>query len=230
VRGADVAELVGADYEVRNGLRFVKTIRVEGLIVAQVSLPPGGGQAGMAALSPRDVRPWLHGAALGVLVLILVRFTPREGLGPAGRRAVAAGLAVLVLDGPLAAWEALAGKGDVRIDGVIDAADQLLMVRHLRGEAALTPEQQSAGDLAPYASSSGSVIGDGAVTAADVAVLARVLAGQDVDGDGLGTRMEARLDLSPFARDSDGAGTRGGFAITAAPRPPGATAASRSSR
>jgi RHS repeat-associated protein len=98
----------------------------------------------------------------------------------------------------------------VRIDGVIDAADQLLMVRHLRGEAALTPEQHAAGDLAPYASSSGSVIGDGAVTAADVAVLARVLAGEDVDGDGLGTRMEARLELSPFARDTDGDGIADG--------------------
>lgn len=98
-----------------------------------------------------------------------------------------------------------ASKGDLRLDGQIDAADVLVLDRALRGDLTLTAEQEAAADVAPLID--GEVTPDGTVDLGDLVILRRAIGGRDVDGDGLSARVEARLSTSPLSRDSDGDGT-----------------------
>ena len=83
-------------------------------------------------------------------------------------------------------------------------------MRSLRAETTLTLTQREAADLAPFSATSGEPQGDGLVDVRDLAVLARVLANQDVDGDSLAPSLERRLGLWPLLRDSDHDGTPDG--------------------
>ena len=74
--------------------------------------------------------------------------------------------------------------GDLNNDGLWDARDALLLEQHLRGEATLTTAQLEAADVAPLAAT-GPHVGDAAVDAGDLVVLLRLLADDDVDGDGI---------------------------------------------
>ena len=105
-----------------------------------------------------------------------------------------------------------APKGDVLTDGRVDERDVTLLSRFLRGELTLTVEQQTAADVAPYAAG-GSSTGNGVVDAADLTVLMRAAAGEDIDGDGLDTRSENALGTSPFLSDSDGDGVDDGTEV-----------------
>jgi len=126
--------------------------------------------------------------------LVVVRVTAGEDCGPA----------------PGGAPVGEAARGDVREDGALDAGDELLILRALRGETTLSATQREAADLAPFSVASGEPVGDGAVGVEDLAVLARVLANQDVDGDGLAPGVERGLGLWPLLRDSDGNGVSDG--------------------
>jgi len=92
-----------------------------------------------------------------------------------------------------------ATKGDVSLEGGVDALDLLLLQRAVRGETQLGTEAAAAADVAPLGASPG----DGDVNLADVAVMLRGLSTPDVDGDGLPLRFENRAGLSPFATDTD---------------------------
>jgi hypothetical protein len=95
-----------------------------------------------------------------------------------------------------------AQKGDVSLDQAVDALDVLLLERAVKGEIALGSEAAEAGDVAPL----GPTLGDGWLDPADLAVLLRIVSGEDVDGDGLPAAFENLAGTLPFAEDSDGNG------------------------
>jgi RHS repeat-associated protein len=95
-----------------------------------------------------------------------------------------------------------AQKGDVSLDGTVNARDVLLLDRTLRGDLVLGAEAEEAGDVAPL----GPPLGDGVLGPADLRVLLRAMEGDDLDGDGLPAEFEARAGTFPFTPDSDGNG------------------------
>lgn len=208
VHGADVSTFASRDYEIRNGVRFVKTLRLDGLIVARVSVGPGGSQgAGPLVFGLRlDPDPVLPGLLAALLALMALAGRTEA---PAWQRAVAAGLAGLTLAVFVAPSGALAApKGDVLVDGQVDAGDVLILRRALMGEVTLDPEQEDAADVAPFDTGGmGEVVGDQTVDAADALVLGRAVGSEDLDGDGLTAHIEALAGTTPLARDSDGDGT-----------------------
>jgi RHS repeat-associated protein len=207
-RGADVSHFLGPDYEIKNGRRFVKTIRAEGMVVAQVSGPlPSQGAAApwLVQRGPLDPAAVAGGvAALGMIGVL--GFALARGRAPAWRRSVAGGLAVAILAAP--ATPALARKGDVRADDALTLADPLLVLRSLAGQSTLTPTQRADADVAPLAA--GEPAGDQRVDAADAQALLRAATGADVDGDGLDGARETESGTWPLDRDSDGDGVADG--------------------
>ncbi|MCX5737366.1 MAG: glycoside hydrolase family protein, partial [Proteobacteria bacterium] len=185
-----------------NRRRFVKTIRAEGVVVAQVSgiLPGTSAAAPWARGTPIDPAPLA--LALGALAMLaaLAAAASRKGDSPAWERALAAGLVVVIVTAP--ALPALAStKGNVHADDRLDAADAMLVVRSLMGKITLTPTQTTDADVAPL--QSGQPSGDGRVDANDANLLLRAAEGIDVDGDGLSGSQERSLGLSPIDRDSN---------------------------
>ena len=104
----------------------------------------------------------------------------------------------------LGAAPATADPGDVTADGVVDAADVLRMQQHLRDSAAWPLADAAAADVAPLVA--GAPAPDGAVDAADLEVLLRVLDGDDLDGDALPPWFEVQAGTSPFERVTGGTG------------------------
>jgi RHS repeat-associated protein len=204
--GADVSRFLGPDYEIQNGVRFVKTIRAEGAVVAQVSIGPGPGGG---AETPTGRRKPLDPAALAGALAALAALGAISGLlarraaTPAWERALATGLCVALATGP--GLPALAAApGDVVEDGRLDPADLLALQRALTdAQYTLTSEQQQAADVAPFVD--GEPAGNAALDAADLLVLLRGLSSEDVDGDGLlGAEDPVPLSRSNFDRDQDG--------------------------
>lgn len=123
-------------------------------------------------------------------------------------------------------------KGDVNLDGQVDAADYALLNQALGGTYTLAWNQRDAADVAPIGVND--LIGDGAVTSADALVFDQALQGNDIDGDGLPVAAEiggtAATNGSPFLRDTDRDGapddvdsTRGGFNANEPPSAPAIT-------
>ena len=127
-----------------------------------------------------------------------------DGRAGASGRAVASSLAILVVLLPVLPRLARAAiKGDVTNDGRVDAADLLLLLRHVN-DGVVLPVDPSVGDVAPWSSGA---LGDGARNSGDVLVLTRGISESDLDGDGLSPRIEALVGTSPLVADSDGDGT-----------------------
>jgi RHS repeat-associated protein len=122
----------------------------------------------------------------------------RRGV-PVARPAVAGGTTfafVLLVAMPLYALP----DGDVDGNGVLDAADALRAWEIARGARTPTSAELAHGDVAPLEAAPES---PSRVNGGDVALLLRVLAGDDVDGDGLSPEEESALGASPFRADSD---------------------------
>lgn len=203
--GADVSRFLGPDYEIQNGVRFVKTIRVEGVIVAQVSMPTLGGGASTLPGGPGAIDPAvLAGVLAGLLVLAASSgLVARHGSGPAWERALVAGLCMALATAP--GLPALAAApGDVKEDGRLDPADPLLLQRELTDPLfSLTPEEEQAADVAPFVN--GEPQSNDVLDAADLLVLLRGLSSEDVDGDNLvGADDPVPLSRSNFDADQDG--------------------------
>jgi RHS repeat-associated protein len=205
-RGADLSYYAGPDYEIKNRRRAVKTIRVAGVVVAQVAvmLPPSGAAAPWLRSAPIDPAPLAAALAALALAAAAAGAASRGARVPAWQRALASGLAVAVV--ALPALPALAAtKGDVRIDGQLNPGDAVLLMRSLTAGVVLSTEQRTAADVAPLVA--GQATGDGRVDAADLRLLGQAASGADADGDGLSGSQEAALHLWPLLRDSDGDGT-----------------------
>lgn len=113
------------------------------------------------------------------------------------RAATAVGFTCLMLLGAPAFGE----KGDVNEDGALDSTDTMYIRQAVHGERSLSTEESLAADVAPFDGIGAP--GDGHVDAADLSVHMRALAGEDLDGDGLGIRAERESQNSPFLRDTD---------------------------
>lgn len=204
--GADLSFFLGPDYEVQNGVRFVKTIRVEGMIVAQISIGPGpGGGASVLPGSREPFDPATLAVSLASLLTLaaLAGLLARGGAYPAWQRGFATGLSLALATAP--GLSALAAApGDVREDGQLDPADALLLQRELAEPAfVLTPEQEQSADVAPFAN--GEPQGNDILEAADLLVLLQGLSSPDFDGDGLlGQDDPVPLSRSNFDADQDG--------------------------
>jgi RHS repeat-associated protein len=204
--GADTSHFTSRDYEIRNGVRFIKTIRIGELVVAQVSLGPAVATSELSFYG-LPISPDAGILGLAILILLSAAMGIQSGgvPAPAWRRAVAAGLCGALLGTTtLSLTASAAEKGDVSRDGSLDSADALLLKRAMRAETTLDAEQSEAADVAPM--SAGEVLGDGELNAADILLVLRALRGEDVDGDGLSTKHENRFGTSPFSQDSDGDG------------------------
>ncbi len=204
-RGADISYFLGPDYEIKNRVRYVKTIRAEGMIVAQVSgmLPPQGAMAPWLRGTPADPAPIALTLAGLALLGVLAGAARRNELAPAWQRGLAAGLVVVIVAGPTLPALA-AAKGNVHADDRLDAADGMLVVRSLAGKITLTQTQITDADVAPLVA--GESVGDGRVDANDANLLLRAAQGVDVDGDGLSGDQERQSGTWPLDRDSDGNG------------------------
>lgn len=205
VRGADVSFYAGPDYEIKNHVRVVKTIRVEGHVVAQVSSMLASQSAVVPGLRsrPADPGPLLFALVALTLAAAAAGLAAPRRRAPAWERALASGLALAVLLTPVVPALA-ATKGDVRIDQQFDLGDVVVLMRSLSGELALTSEQLEAADVAPMVA--GQAAGDGHVDVGDLRLLMEAARGADVDGDGLTVAQENALGLSPLLRDTDGNG------------------------
>lgn len=202
---------LGPDVEIMNRVRLVKTIRANGEIVARVeTVLPGGSGARTDGLlrrfgqRGRPVPDELLALALLLTLAAIAGALQREGSAGAPGRAVASSLAILVVLLPVLPRLARAAiKGDVTNDNRVDAADLLLLLRHVN-DAAVLPVDPSVGDVAPWSSGA---LGDGARTSADLLVLTRGISEPDLDADGLSPQLEAQVGTSPLVADSDGDGT-----------------------
>ena len=209
LRGADTSAYLGSGIEIKNAVRHVKTIRVGGTIVAQVSTQPSAGATSTTPSAPidplsRSALLVLAGFAVLLICAVAVELATPAPI-PMWRQLLASALAVAVAVGPVIPRLALgAPKGDANLDGRFDAADVLVVLRAVEGSIVLSPEARDAGDVAPFGT--GAVIGDDAVSIADAVVLLRSLSDEDMDGDGLSRGTEMALGLSPFSRDTDGDG------------------------
>lgn len=201
----DESNFHGPDYEIKNRVRWVKTIRVEGMIVAQISglFSQQGAVAPWMRSSPVDPGPIAFGLAGLVLLASLASLARRRGNALAWQRALASGLVVVIVAAP--ALPALAAaKGDIRADGSLTLADSLLVLRSLSGQITLTAIQRVDADVAPLVD--GEPLGDGRVDASDALAILRATTGADVDGDGLSAAQEAQSGGWPLDRDTDGDG------------------------
>jgi len=110
----------------------------------------------------------------------------------------------------LAASAQAAAPGDLNDDGIHDVRDLVLLEGHLRGTLSLDTEGLAAADVAPLALSQ-PIAGDALVDVADLTVLHRLVAGEDIDGDGLSTAFEIASGFSPLVRDEDENGIADGL-------------------
>ncbi len=90
--------------------------------------------------------------------------------------------------------------GDLNADGRLDAADALLAGRIASGSRSASAAELARGDVAPLEAAPQA---PPRVDAGDLVLFWRVLAGEDVDGDGLDREEELELGASPFRTDSD---------------------------
>ena len=99
--------------------------------------------------------------------------------------------------------------GDLNDDGVVDVRDVVLLTRHLNGTQLLPTNLLARADLNQ----------DGAITAADRAILADMIAARntgpddDFDGDELANAEEIRRGTSPFDPDTDRDGWLDGWEV-----------------
>jgi RHS repeat-associated protein len=205
----DESAFHGPDYEIKNRVRWIKTIRVEGMIVAQVSgmLPPQGAALPWLRGAPVDPAPIAFTLAALACLATLAGVVRRGAIAPAWQRALASGLVVIVIAAPVLPALA-AAKGDVNADGSLTLADSLLVLRSLSGQTTLTTTQRADADVAPLVN--GKPVGDGRVDAGDAQAILRAATGADVDGDGLSAAQEAQSGTWPLDRDTDGDGIADG--------------------
>jgi len=98
-------------------------------------------------------------------------------------------------------WIARGGvKGDLNDDGVVDAADAMLLIRIVGGD--LDPGTLDPADVADVAPIVGGVGGNDEINSADVLIMLRALV-EDVDTDTLQTPGENAIGTSPFLADTD---------------------------
>jgi RHS repeat-associated protein len=209
--GSDRSVFLGPDIEIMNRVRLVKTIRANGEIIARVeTLLPGGSGARSDGFvrrfrsGLRDVPDELLALTLLLGLAGLAGALQLQGSGSAPGRAVASGLAALLVVLPMIPRQARAAiKGDVTNDNRVDAADLLLLLRHVNEGVAL-PVDPGVGDVAPWSSG---LLGDETRNSADLLVLTRGITEPDLDADGLSPTIEALVGTSPLVADSDGDGT-----------------------
>jgi RHS repeat-associated protein len=215
VHGAAISDFLGPDYEIvsvanpggeiERARRFVKTIRVAGMIVARVSR-----RGPAAAEAPRTLGPmpevrwpltiaWIPAAAGSLLLLVSLGRRRWRG-NPVARPAVSGAAALLLYLSPVSYAMAQVPDGDLNGDRRLDAADALLALRIGSGDYVAQAQQLLRGDVAPLEAAPEI---PPRVDPADLLLLLRALSGEDVDGDGLAADLELGVGLSPFRRDTD---------------------------
>lgn len=227
-KGAALSHFLTPDYEiqsvrqpngqVRYGLRFTKTIRLNGTIVARVSTGAPGQLVGTPLALPLG-RPWVgglglaSGATLGLVLLALLLDRQRRGLSLT-RPALAGSTALLVLLTPYSIALAQIPMGDLNGDERLDAGDALLESRIVSGSHAPTPAQSRDGDVAPLEQAP-----DQSINSGDAVLLLRAVGGADVDADGVPANQELAAGASPFRADSDRDGVNDAAEIQAGTDP-----------
>ena len=99
--------------------------------------------------------------------------------------------------------------GDLNNDGQVNVLDVVLLTRHLNGTQLLSPAFTNRADLNQ----------DGAITTADRAILADLIAcrntgpNDDFDGDELSNVQEMQFGTNPFNPDTDGDGWLDGWEV-----------------